>query len=165
MAIENLGKPSVLIFTRQNLPHQARDQAQIDAIARGGYILREAKGKLDCILIATGSEVGLAIASADELQAEGIGVRVVSMPNPGLFLRQDSIYREIVLPPSQRARVAVEAGVSDCWYRFVGDRGEIVGVNRFGASAPAKDLFKYFGLTAERVVLAARKSMAAALSM
>ncbi len=165
MAIENVGKPSVLIFTRQNLPQQARDQAQCDAIARGGYILREAKGKLDCILIATGSEVGLAMASADELQAEGIGVRVVSMPNPGLFLQQDSIYREIVLPPSQRARVAVEAGVSDYWYRFVGDRGEIVGVDRFGASAPAKDLFKYFGLTAERVVLAARTSMAAALSM
>jgi len=164
MAIENRGKPSVLIFTRQNLPHQARDQAQCDAIARGGYILREAQGKLDCIIIATGSEVGLVMASADELQAAGIGVRVVSMPNPGLFLQQDSSYREMVLPTGQRARVAVEAGVRHYWYPFVGDKGEIVGVDRFGASAPAKDLFKYFGLTAECVIAAARKTMAAALS-
>ena len=164
MAIENRGKPSALIFTRQNLPHQARDQVQCDAIARGGYILREAQGKIDCIMIATGSEVGLVMESAAELQAEGIGVRVVSMPNPGLFLRQDSSYREIVLPTGQRARIAVEAGVRHYWYPFVGDKGEILGVDRFGASAPAGDLFKHFGLTVECVIAAARKTMAAALS-
>jgi len=164
IAIENRGKPSALIFTRQNLPHQARSPAQCDAIARGAYILREPLGKVECIMIATGSEVGLVMASADELQAEGIGVRVVSMPNPGLFLRQDAAYRESVLPSGQRARVAVEAGVSHYWYPFVGDKGEIVGLDRFGASAPAKDLFKYFGLTAEYVIAAARKTMAAARS-
>jgi transketolase len=163
LAIENRGKPSVLIFTRQNLPHQARDPAQCDAIARGGYVLREAQGTLDCILIATGSEVGLAMASAEKLQSEGIGARVVSMPNPGRFLRQDAGYRETVLPSGQGARVAVEAGVSDYWYRFVGDKGEIVGLDRFGASAPAKDLFAYFGLTVERVVNAARTTVAATL--
>jgi transketolase len=105
------------------------------------------------------------MASADELQAEGVGVRVVSMPNPGLFLRQDAEYRESVLPSGQRARVAVEAGVSHYWYPFVGDKGEIVGLDRFGASAPAKDLFKYFGLTVERVNNAARTTMAAALTV
>jgi transketolase len=165
IAIENQGKPSVLIFTRQNLPHQARDQAQCDAIARGGYILRDPAGAVDCIMIATGSEVGLVMAAANALQAEGIGVRVVSMPNPGLFLRQDADYQQSVLPSGQRARVAVEAGVSHYWHPFVGDKGEIVGVDRFGASAPARDLFKYFGLTVECVSAAARKTITAARSV
>lgn len=162
MAIENRGRPSVLIFSRQNLPHQARNGAQCQAIARGGYILREPVEKTDAIIIATGSEVGLAVAAADTLSAEGIGVRVVSMPNPGLFLQQSTAYRQSVLPPDQYARVAVEAGVSHYWHPFVGDRGEIVGVDRFGASAPAKALFEYYGLTEEKIIEAVHKSMAAA---
>ncbi len=162
IAIENRGRPSVLIFSRQNLPQQARNGAQCQAIARGGYILREPAEKADAIIIATGSEVGLAVAAADTLSAQGIEVRVVSMPNPGLFLQQDTAYRHSVLPPGQYARVAVEAGVSHYWHPFVGDRGEIVGVDRFGASAPARVLFEYFGLTVEKVIEAVHQSMAAA---
>jgi transketolase len=162
MAIENRGRPSALIFSRQNLPHQARNGAQCEAIARGGYILREPVEKTDAIIIATGSEVGLAVAAADTLSAEGIEVRVVSMPNPGLFLQQSTAYRHSVLPPDLYARVAVEAGVSHYWHPFVGDRGEIVGVDRFGASAPAKALFEYYGLTEEKIIEAVHKSMAAA---
>ncbi|HLF31066.1 MAG TPA: transketolase [Xanthomonadales bacterium] len=163
LAIENHGRPSALVFTRQNLSHQPRDEAQIQAIARGGYILREAAGKVfDAIIIATGSEVGLAVKAAEALAVEGIATRVVSMPNPGLFLRQDEAYQAAVLPPRTRARVAVEAGVSQCWHRFVGDAGRIVGVDSFGASAPAKVLFEHYGLTVEKVSQAIRQSLASA---
>jgi len=161
-AIENHGRPSALIFTRQNLPHQHRNAAQRESIARGGYILREPAKKMDAIIMATGSEVALAVNAADALAAQGIGVRVVSMPNPGLFLRQDTAYRESVLPGSVRARVAVEAGVSHYWHPFVGDQGQIVGVDRFGASAPAKVLFEFYGLTVEKVSEAVRRSIAPA---
>jgi transketolase len=161
-AIENRGRPSALIFTRQNLPHQPRDEAQCAAIARGGYVLREPAGKLDAIIIATGSEIGLAVKTAQAMAVKGVGVRVVSMPNPGLFLRQDSTYRHSVLPPAQRARVAVEAGVGQYWYPFVGDDGEIVSVDRFGASAPGPVLFEQYGLTVERVSEAVGRSIAAA---
>ncbi len=160
-AIEKRGRPSALIFTRQGLPHQERNKKQCQSIARGGYILREPAGKIDAIIIASGSEVALAVGAADALAAEGIGVRVVSMPNPGLFLQQDAAWRQSVLPPDQRARVAVEAGVSHYWHPFVGERGEIVGVDRFGASAPAKVLFEYYGLTVEKVSAAVHTSMAA----
>jgi transketolase len=162
LAIERRGRPSALVFTRQNLPHQARSEAQCQAIASGGYVLREAAGTLDAIVIASGSEVGLAMQAADALAAQGIGVRVVSMPNPGLFLQQDSAYRHAVLPPGQRARVAVEAGVSHYWHPFVGDCGEILGIDRFGASAPAQTLFEYFGLTVATVCAAVQRSIAAA---
>jgi len=158
-AIENRGRPSALIFTRQNLPHQHRNETQRRAIARGGYILREPTAKLDAVIMATGSEVALAVRAADALAAEGIGVRVVSMPNPGLFMRQDADYKASVLPDAVRARVAVEAGVTHCWHAFVGDQGRVVGVDRFGASAPAKALFEYFGLTVEKVSEAVRNSM------
>ena len=162
IAIERRGRPTALIFTRQNLPHQARNEAQCRAIARGGYILREPAGKVDAIVIASGSEVALATAAADSLSAEGVGVRVVSMPNPGLFLQQDESYRQSVLPNDQHARVAVEAGVSNYWHEFVGDQGEIVGIDRFGASAPANVLFEYYGLTVEKVSESLRRSLAAA---
>jgi transketolase len=163
LAIENRGRPSALIFTRQNLPHQPRDEAQCRAIHKGGYILTEAVGgKAAAILIATGSEVGLAVAAAKAMGEQGVSVRVVSMPNPGLFLRQDEAYRAEVLPPNIRARVAVEAGVSHYWHPFVGEAGRIVGVDRFGASAPAKVLFEHYGLTVENVCLAISQSMAAA---
>jgi transketolase len=160
-AIENSGKPTALIFTRQGLPHQPRTDGQTDSIVRGGYVLREAEGPADALIIATGSEVGLVVAAADQLSSSGINVNVVSMPNPGLFLRQDDAYRESVLPRGIRARVAVEAGVSSCWSGFVGDYGRLIGVDRFGASAPAGELFEQYGLTIESVSQAVRDSLAA----
>jgi transketolase len=160
-AIENCGKPTALIFTRQGLPHQPRTDGQTDNIVCGGYVLREAEGPADALIIATGSEVGLVVAAADQLSSSGINVNVVSMPNPGLFLRQDDAYRESVLPRGIRARVAVEAGVSSCWSGFVGDYGRLIGVDRFGASAPAGELFEQYGLTIESVSQAVRDSLAA----
>jgi len=159
-AIENIGRPAALIFTRQGLPHQPRSDDQIKAIARGGYVLREADGAADALIIATGSEVGLAVSAADELASSGVKVTVVSMPNPNLFMQQDPGYRESVLPARLKARVAVEAGVSSCWYSFVGDYGRIIGVDRFGASAPGKELFEHYGLTVENVCQAVRDSLA-----
>jgi len=150
-AIEESTGPSALIFTRQNLPHQPRDDEQVEAIGRGGYILREAGGPCDAIIIATGSEIGLAVAAAEELAAKDINVRVVSMPNPGRFMAQERIYRESVLPPDCKARVAVEAGVGHYWYPFVGDHGRIIGMDSFGASAPAPTLFEHFGFTVDNV--------------
>lgn len=159
-AIEESSGPSALIFTRQNLPHQQRDDEQVAAIGRGGYILREAGGCCDAIIIATGSEVGLAMAAADELAAQSINVRVVSMPNPGRFMAQERVYRESVLPPDCKARVAVEAGVRHYWHPFVGDRGHIIGIDSFGASAPAPDLFEFYGLTINNVSRAVQELLA-----
>jgi transketolase len=161
-AIESLRQPTALVFTRQGLPHQARTTAQLENIARGGYVLKEADGAADALLIASGSEVGLVMESAAALAADGVAVRVVSMPNPDLFLRQDRAYRDSVLPPDLRARVAVEAGVTRCWAGLVGDQGRVVGVDRFGASAPAKALFEHYGLTVENVSRAVREALAAA---
>ena len=160
-AIESAGGPSALVFTRQALPHQPRTPAQLENIARGGYVLKEAEGDPDALIMASGSEVGLAVAAARELSSAGVKVRVVSMPNPDLFLQQERAYRDSVLPPAVRARVAVEAGVSACWARLVGDRGEVVGIDRFGASAPAEALFEHYGLTSENVCRAVRESLAA----
>ncbi|MGB5290368.1 MAG: transketolase C-terminal domain-containing protein, partial [Lysobacterales bacterium] len=150
-AIEESAGPSALIFTRQNLPHQQRDNEQLAAIERGGYILRVESGPCDAIIIATGSEVALAMGAAQVLAEDDINVRVVSMPNPGRFLAQERVYRESVLPSDCKARVAVEAGVGHYWYPFVGDGGRIIGVDRFGASAPAPELFELFGLTVTNV--------------
>jgi len=150
-AIEESAGPSALIFTRQNLPHQQRDDEQVAAIERGGYVLRRESGPCDAIIIATGSEVGLAMAAAEELAGQEINVRVVSMPNPGRFMAQERVYRESVLPAECKTRVAVEAGVGHYWYPFVGDHGRIIGVDRFGASAPASELFEFFGLTVSNV--------------
>ncbi|MDE2256574.1 MAG: transketolase [Xanthomonadaceae bacterium] len=158
-AIERREGPSCLVFSRQNLPHQPRTQAQLALIECGGYVLREAKGGIvDAILIATGSEVGLAMQAAEALEAAGIGVRVVSMPCTNLFDRQPQVYRDAVLPPAIRKRVAIEAGVTDFWRKYVGLDGRVVGIDTFGASAPAEALFKHFGFTVEAVV-AAVKSM------
>jgi len=156
-AIEESTGPSALIFTRQNLPHQQRDDGQVTAIGRGGYILREADGPCDAIIIATGSEVGMAMDAAEELAAQNINVRVVSMPNPGRFMAQERVYRESVLPPGCKARVAVEAGVRHYWYPFVGDQGHIIGIDSFGASAPAPELFEFYGLTVEHVSKAVKE--------
>jgi transketolase len=161
-ALESGKAPSALIFTRQTLPHQPRTQKQLENVARGGYVLLEAEGDAEALIIATGSEVSLAVAAAKELSSGGIKVNVVSMPNPGLFMQQDADYRESVLPGSISARVAVEAGVTAGWASFVGDSGRVIGIDRFGASAPAGELFKEYGLTAEHVSRAVRDSMAAA---
>jgi transketolase len=156
-AIEESATPSALIFTRQNLPHQQRDDTQVSDIGRGGYVLHEAQGPCDAIIIATGSEVGMAMAAAQELSAQEVNVRVVSMPNPGRFLAQEQDYRDFVLPPDCKARVAVEAGVRHYWYPFVGDHGQIIGMDSFGASAPASDLFEFYGLTVNNVSQAVRE--------
>ncbi|MGQ0799887.1 MAG: transketolase [Pseudomarimonas sp.] len=152
-AIERRDGPSCLIFTRQALPHQPRDEAQLHAIARGGYVLREAEGGTpEIILIATGSEVGLATKAADVLQVQGKRVRVVSMPCTEIFDRQDAAWRESVLPTACRRRVAIEAGVTGFWFKYVGLDGAVIGIDTFGASAPAEALFPHFGFTVERVV-------------
>lgn len=155
-AIEHREGPSCLVFSRQNLPHQPRTPEQVRAIARGGYVLRDAGGTPDVILIATGSEVALAMQAADVLAGEGVKARVVSMPSTDVFDRQDADYRESVLPRAVRRRVAIEAGVSDFWAKYVGLDGAVIGIDRFGASAPAEVLFPHFGFTVERVVQAAK---------
>ena len=149
-AIKNTTGPCSLIFSRQNLDHQARSDEQIKNIEKGGYILRDCNGTPDAIIIATGSEVSLATAAAEALS--GKNIRVVSMPCTRVFDAQDEAYRESVLPSAVRARVAVEAGVSGFWYKYVGFDGKVVGIDRFGESAPASDLFKEFGFTADNVV-------------
>jgi len=155
VAIERKTGPSSLIFSRQNLPHQQRTPEQIASIRRGGYVLSEAaNGKPDAVIIATGSEVGIAVEAQKLLAAKGKHVRVVSMPSTDAFDAQDAAYRESVLPKAVTRRVAVEAGVTDGWYKYVGFGGKIVGLNRFGESAPAGALFKEFGFTGENVAKA-----------
>ncbi|WAC61838.1 transketolase [Pseudoxanthomonas sp. SL93] len=155
-AIVRKDGPSCLVFSRQNLAHQARSEAQVADIARGGYVLADADGTPDLILIATGSEVGLATQAKAVLDAEGIKTRVVSMPSTDVFDRQDAAYRESVLPDSVRKRVAVEAAIADFWLKYVGLDGAVVGMHGFGASAPAEALYKHFGITVEKVVEAAK---------
>ena len=152
-AIERADGPSCLVFSRQNLPHQPRSDAQLAAIARGGYVLKDSVGAPEVILVATGSEVGLAMQAAAQL---GGGVRVVSMPSTDVFDRQDAAYREAVLPKACRKRVAIEAGVSDFWRKYVGLDGAVVGIDSFGASAPIEALLPHFGFTVDRVVAAAQ---------
>jgi transketolase len=152
-AIQRADGPSCLVFSRQNLPHQPRDDAQLLDIARGGYVLKDSVGAPEIILIATGSEVGLAMQAAGQL---GDGVRVVSMPSTDVFDRQDAAYRESVLPKAVRKRVAIEAGVSDFWRKYVGLDGAVIGIDTFGASAPIEALLPHFGFTVEHVVEAAK---------
>jgi transketolase len=160
-AIERRDGPSCLIFSRQNLAHQARDVAQVAAIARGGYVLHEPDGGVDVILLGTGSEVGLAMDAARALAAEGVRARVVSLPCTNVFDKQDAAYREQVLPSAVRRRVAVEAGITDYWRKYVGLDGAVVGIDSFGASAPAEALYKHFGITVEAVVAAAKATRVA----
>ncbi|MET0066302.1 MAG: transketolase [Candidatus Thiodiazotropha sp.] len=150
-AVDKKEGPTCLIFSRQNLAHQARSDAQIADIAKGGYILADCDGTPDVIVIATGSEVEIAAKAAADSAKK---VRVVSMPNSKRFDEQDAAYREAVLPSAVTARVAVEAAVTDGWYKYVGLNGKVVGINRFGESAPAGQLFKEFGFTAENVLAA-----------
>ncbi|WP_234496955.1 transketolase [Vibrio maritimus] len=156
-AIERKDGPTSLIFSRQNLAQQERDTQQVADIAKGGYVLKDCEGTPELILIATGSEVELAVNAAVELTAEGKKVRVVSMPATDVFDKQDEAYRESVLPSGVTARIAVEAGIADFWYKYVGFGGKIVGMTTFGESAPAGELFKMFGFTTENVVSKAKE--------
>ncbi len=152
-AIERVTGPSCLLLTRQGVPPQTRDAQQTANIRRGGYVLLEPAGAPEAIVIATGSEVSLAIAAATALNARGRSIRVVSMPCADVFLAQPADYREAVLPAAVRRRVAIEAGGTDFWYRFVGLDGDVIGITSFGASAPAPALFEAYGLTAQAVEL------------
>ncbi len=151
-AVDRKDGPSCLIFSRQNLPHVSRSAEQVAAIAQGGYILRDCAGTPDAIIIATGSEVELAVKAQEALAEKGKNVRVVSVPSTNVFEKQSQAYRDSVLPPSVTRRVAVEAGVSDGWYKYVGFGGKVIGLDRFGESAPAGELFKEFGFTVDNVV-------------
>ncbi|PSW08564.1 transketolase [Photobacterium rosenbergii] len=157
LAIERKDGPTSLIFSRQNLAQQERSEAQVADIAKGAYILKDCEGKPELILIATGSEVELAVEAAAQLTAEGKKVRVVSMPSTDAFDKQDAAYREAVLPSDVTARIAVEAGIADFWYKYVGFDGRIIGMTSFGESAPAGELFKMFGFTVENVVETAKE--------
>jgi transketolase len=153
-AVENRAGPTSLILSRQNLPFVKRDDATLANIAKGGYVLKDSAGA-KAVIIATGSEIELALKAQEALAAEGIPVRVVSMPSTNTFDKQDAAYRSSVLPKGL-PRVAVEAGVSGFWHKYVGLEGAIVGIDSFGESAPAPALFKHFGFTPERVVKAVK---------
>ncbi|MCF9970204.1 transketolase [Vibrio parahaemolyticus] len=156
LAIERKDAPTALIFSRQNLAQQPRSAEQVADIAKGGYILKDSEGKPELILIATGSEVELAVKAAEQLTAEGKKVRVVSMPSTDAF----DNYREAVLPSDVTARIAIEAGIADFWYKYVGFDGRIIGMTTFGESAPADQLFEMFGFTVENVVNTAKELLA-----
>ena len=154
--IERNDGPTTLVFSRQNLTQQPRSAEQLANVYRGGYVLKDCAGTPDVILIATGSEVGITVEAADKLTAAGRKVRVVSMPSTDAFDKQDAAYRESVLPAAVTARVAVEAGIADYWYKYVGLNGAIVGMTTFGESAPAEQLFAEFGFTVDNVVAKAQ---------
>ncbi len=160
LAIERKDAPSALIFSRQNLAQQPRSAEQVANIAKGGYILKDCAGQPELILVATGSEVELAVAAYEQLSAEGKAVRVVSMPSTDAFDKQDAAYREAVLPAAVTKRIVIEAGIADFWYKYVGFGGRIIGMSSFGESAPAGELFKLFGFTTENVVKQAKELLA-----
>jgi transketolase len=155
-AIERDDGPCALVLTRQDLPHQPREGDAAATIARGGYVLRDCDGTPDIIFIATGSEVALAVDAAAALKGEGVAARVVSMPCAEVFDAQDEAWRDSVLPAGVTARVAIEAGVSDGWWRYTGPAGAVVGLDRFGASGPADELFEHFGFSTANVLDVAR---------
>jgi len=156
-AIERDNGPTSLVLTRQGLPHQSRTAEQIALIERGAYVLKEPAGDPIIILIATGSEVALAMSAAEVLEADGISARVVSMPCTDLFDAQADEYRQQVLPSGLTARVVIEAGVTGNWWRYAGERGRVIGIDRFGESAPAPALFEHFGFSTENVVAKAKE--------
>jgi transketolase len=151
-ALERKDGPSALIFSRQNLQHQDRNAQQIADISRGGYILKDCAGEPELILIATGSEVGLAVQAFDKLSEQGRKVRVVSMPCTSVFDAQDAAYKQSVLPLEVGARIAIEAAHADFWYKYVGLEGRIIGMTTYGESAPASALFEEFGFTLENIL-------------
>lgn len=156
-AVERQDGPSALIFSRQNLPHQVRSNEQVQNIKRGAYVLSDSQGTPDIILMATGSEVGLAMDAAKILREEGKKARVVSMPSSNVFDAQDATYRESVLPSAVRKRIAIEAGHTDFWFKYVGLDGKVIGMSTFGESAPAPALFAHFGFTVENIVKQAQE--------
>ncbi|MCC5882298.1 MAG: transketolase [Halomonas sp.] len=159
-AIKRNSGPTALVLSRQNLPHQERNKQQLAEIQRGAYVLKECEGTPELILIATGSEMALAMAAAAELESQGRAVRVVSMPSAYRFDGQDAEYREKVLPRAVTKRIAIEAGHADYWYKYVGLDGRVIGMTTFGESAPADDLFKHFGFTVENVLEQAKELLA-----
>ncbi|MTD37731.1 transketolase [Erwinia sp. CPCC 100877] len=159
-AIERHTGPTALILSRQGLPQMDRTPLQLDAIARGGYVLKESQGETELILIATGSEVAVTMQAAERLEQEGVGARVVSLPSTDTFDAQDDDWRESVLPARIGARVAVEAGIADYWRKYVGLHGEVVGMTSYGESAPAEQLFPFFGFTVDNIVEKARQTLA-----
>jgi transketolase len=150
LAIERQG-PSALVFTRQALPQQPRTPAQLEAVRRGGYVLIDPKGSPECVVIATGSEIGIAAQAVNAANAGGRRVRLVSMPSTETFAAQDQAYRDSVLPPAVTRRLAVEAGATQCWWQYVGTGGRIIGIDTFGASGKAADVFPHFGFTADNI--------------
>jgi transketolase len=155
-AIERKTGPTALLLTRQNVPFVKRDQQALANVRRGGYVLKNGNDAPRAVIIATGSEVALALGAQERLAAEGVPVRVVSMPSTGTFDRQEETYRSEVLPRGV-PRVAVEAGVSDLWRKYVGTEGAVVGLDRFGESAPGDQVFKHFGFTADHVAAAVKR--------
>ncbi|WEJ91580.1 MAG: transketolase [Klebsiella huaxiensis] len=158
--VERQDGPTALIFSRQNLTQQERTWQQVQDIARGGYALKDCDGQPQLILIATGSEVELAVAAWQQLTAEGVKARVVSMPSTDVFDKQDEAYREAVLPQAVSARIAVEAGIADYWFKYVGLNGAIIGMQSYGESAPAEQLYQAFGITVEAVLQQAKALLA-----
>lgn len=156
-ALERKDGPSALIFSRQNLPHHLRDNETEAAIAHGGYVLKSCEGEPELIFIATGSEVSLAVQAYDKLTAEGRKVRVVSMPCTSAFERQSAEYRQSVLPVEVGARIAIEAGIADYWYKYVGLDGRVIGMTTYGESAPAPALMEHFGFTLDNVLAVANE--------
>jgi transketolase len=156
-AIERADGPSALVFSRQNLPHQQRDAQQLSDIERGGYVLKDSAGEPELILIATGSEVALAMQAAAKLEEQGRQVRVVSMPSTSVFDQQDAAYKQAVLPLQVGARIAIEASHADYWYKYVGLEGRIIGMTSFGESAPAPALFEHFGFTVDNILATAEE--------
>jgi transketolase len=160
IGLANRDGPTCLILTRQSLVHQVREPAQVSAIAKGAYVLIDSEGPLEAIVIATGSEVGIAAEAVRSFIAKGRRVRLVSMPSTTTFERQDAAYKQSVLPPAVTRRVAVEAGAREPWWRYVGLQGQVVGIDHFGASAPGDVVMEKFGFTAEHVVERARALLA-----
>lgn len=154
-SIENK-HPAALAFSRQGTAFMPRTQDQIKQVAKGGYVLFEGEGELQLIIIATGSEVGIAMEAAQQLATQGVGVRLVSMPSSDVFELQDEAYKQSVLPREIHARIAVEAGISDYWRKYVGLEGDVVGIDQFGASAPGNELMEHFGFSAANIVKRAR---------
>ncbi|UYG07218.1 transketolase [Halomonas sp. M4R1S46] len=157
VALQRSAGPTALVLSRQGLAHQARDKRQLADIQRGGYVLKDCQGTPEAILIATGAEVGLAMDAAAELEARGRAVRVVSMPSCDTFDAQDAAYRQSVLPAEVTARVAVEAGHRDFWYKYAGLDGEVIGISSFGESGKAEDLFRHFGFGVDNVIVATER--------
>ena len=151
-AVLNRKGPTALVLSRQNLPPLARTDAQLDSISRGAYVLLDCDGTPDVIVIATGSEVSVALQAVQQLQAAGKAVRLVSMPSTSVFDQQSAEWREQVLPAAVRKRVAVEAAHVDYWYKYVGLDGKVIGMQTFGESAPGGALMKHFGFTADNII-------------